>query len=531
MATKFVFVTGGVVSSLGKGITASSLGRLLKARGYKVSMQKCDPYYNVDPGLLSPLQHGEAFITDDGVAADLDLGHYERFIDESLRGEASITTGKIHKAIVERELRGEYHGGTVQVVPHVTNEIKTRIRQTAENCRADVAIVEIGGTVGDMESSPYLEAIRQMKWELGERDICFVHVTLLPYLSMAGEMKTKPTQHSVKSLRSIGIQPDIIVCRTEVPISTEAKEKIALFCNVKAGNVFQNADARTLYHVPMMLEKEGLAAAVCRELDLQPGKVDLTDWQDMLDRFTNPQGSVKIALVGKYVELHDAYLSVAEALTHAGIANQVSIQLSWIGSDDLNDENTAEILADYAGIILPGGYGDRGAEGIVAAARYARTHNVPCLMIGFGMQLAVVEAVRSLLGQSGANSTEVNHDCNPVVVRIPADRIGVNDSRQHARNGGYDVTLAEGQLSGIYGRTDIHERHSNRYEIDPAFIAPLEEKGLRFVGTCVEGGYPEAFELLDHPFYIGVIFHPEFISRPNKAHPLFTAFIRTALSK
>ena len=531
MATKFVFVTGGVVSSLGKGITASSLGRLLKARGYKVSMQKCDPYYNVDPGLLSPLQHGEAFITDDGIAADLDLGHYERFIDESLHGEASITTGKIHKAIVERELRGEYHGGTVQVIPHVTNEIKERILRTAKNANADVAIVEIGGTVGDMESSPYLEAIRQMKWELGPHDVCFIHVTLLPYLSVAGEMKTKPTQHSVKNLRSIGIQPDIIVCRTEVPISTEAKEKIALFCNVRAGNVFQNADAKTLYHVPMMLEKEGLAAAVCRELELQPEKVDLSDWEAMLDRFTHPNGEVRIALVGKYVELHDAYLSVAEALTHAGIANQVAVKLDWIGSDDLTDENAAEVLTGYAGIVLPGGYGDRGAEGIVAAAKYARTHQVPCLMIGFGMQLATVEAVRSLLGVTGANSTEVDRDCDPAVVRIPADRIGVNDSRQHARNGGFDVTLAEGQLSGIYGRTDIRERHSNRYEIDPAFVAPLTEKGLHFVGTCKEGGYPEAFELPGHPFYIGVIYHPEFISRPNKAHPLFTAFIRTAMAQ
>lgn len=531
MATKFVFVTGGVVSSLGKGITASSLGRLLKARGYKVSMQKCDPYYNVDPGLLSPLQHGEAFITDDGVAADLDLGHYERFIDENLRGEASITTGKIHKAIVERELRGEYHGGTVQVVPHVTNEIKTRIRLNAEHSGAEVAIIEIGGTVGDMESSPYLEAIRQMKWELGENDICFIHVTLLPYLSVAGEMKTKPTQHSVKSLRSIGIQPDIIVCRTEVPISTEAKEKIALFCNVRAGNVFQNADAETLYHVPMMLEQEGLADAVCRELALEPRKAELGDWKEMLERFTHPQGDVSIALVGKYVELHDAYLSVAEALTHAGIVHQVAIKLSWIGSDDLTDDNAAEILNGYAGIVLPGGYGDRGAEGIVAAAKYARTQGVPCLMIGFGMQLATVEAARSLLDLPKANSTEVDRNCDPAVARIPVDRVGENDSRQRARSGGLDVKLKDGQLSAIYGRSIVHERHSNRYEIDPVFVPLLQAKGFRFVGESVEGGYPEAFELPGHPFYLGVIFHPEYISRPNKAHPLFTAFIRAALNQ
>ncbi len=529
MAAKFVFVTGGVVSSLGKGITAASLGRLMKARGYKVSMQKCDPYYNVDPGLLSPLQHGEAFITDDGVAADLDLGHYERFIDENLHGEASTTTGKVHKAIMERELRGEYRGGTVQVIPHVTNEIKSRILSAAERSGADIAIVEIGGTVGDMESSPYLEAIRQLKWELGEHDTCFIHVTLLPYLSMAGEMKTKPTQHSVKALRSIGIQPDVIVCRTEVQISKEAKDKIGLFCNVKSGNVVQNADANTLYEVPLLLEKEGLASIVCRELRLDDCTANLTDWREMLDRYTHPQREVRIGLVGKYVALHDAYLSVAEALTHAGIANQVAVKLDWIESDDITDANAAEKLAGYAGLILPGGYGDRGAEGIICAARYAREHKVPCLMIGFGMQLAVVEAVRSLLGQPGANSTEVDHACEPQVVRIPADRVTVNDSRQSARNGGFDVVLEDGRLAKIYGSRTIRERHGNRYEVDPGVVDALKDKGIRFTGFCAEGGYPEAFEAEEHPFYVGVIYHPEFISRPNKAHPLFAAFISAAM--
>ncbi len=529
MATKYVFVTGGVVSSLGKGITAASLGRLLEARGYKVSMQKCDPYYNVDPGLLSPLQHGEAFITDDGVAADLDLGHYERFIDVNLRGEASVTTGKVHKRIMERELRGEYHGGTVQVIPHVTDEIKSRIKLAAVNSGADIAIIEIGGVVGDMESSPFMEAIRQMKWEVGEHNTCFVHVTLLPYLNAAGEMKTKPTQHSVKTMRAIGIQPDVIVCRTELPITTEAKDKIALFCNVKTGNVVQNADAPTLYDVPLMLEKEGFADIVCRELALPVTVPDLTEWKDMVQRYTHPEGEVSIALVGKYVELHDAYLSVAEAMTHAGIANLTSVNLDWINSEDITDENAAEKLSKYDGILLPGGYGDRGAEGIIATAHYAREQKKPCLMIGFGMQLGVVEAVRHLLGMTGANSTEVKHDCDPAVVRIPDDRVtAVNDSRQAARVGGKDVRLLPGQLHDIYGADLIHERHDNRYEVEKGFVPMLEDKGMHFTAQAVEGDYPEAFELADHPFYMGVIYHPEFISRPNKAHPLFTAFIKAA---
>ena len=338
MSAKYVFVTGGVVSSLGKGITAASIGRLLKARGYRVSMQKCDPYYNVDPGLLSPLQHGEAFITDDGIAADLDLGHYERFIDENLHGEASTTTGKVHKKIMERELAGEYHGGTVQVVPHVTNEIKSRILTAAENSGADIAIIEIGGTVGDMESSPYMEAIRQLKWELGPKQTCFIHVTLLPYISAAGEMKTKPTQHSVKSLRSIGIQPDVIVCRSERPITNEAKEKIAMFCNVRPGNVVQNVNCSSIYEVPLLLEKEGLGTIVCNELGLSPDHCDLTEWNSMVSRMKNASKHVKIGLVGKYVDLHDAYLSVSEALHHAGIANDAQIEPIWIASDSITDE-------------------------------------------------------------------------------------------------------------------------------------------------------------------------------------------------
>ncbi|MBR0217322.1 MAG: CTP synthase [Clostridia bacterium] len=529
MSAKYVFVTGGVVSSLGKGITAASLGRLLKARGYRVSMQKCDPYYNVDPGLLSPLQHGEAFITDDGIAADLDLGHYERFIDENLHGEASTTTGKVHKKIMERELAGEYHGGTVQVVPHVTNEIKSRILTAAENSGADIAIIEIGGTVGDMESSPYMEAIRQLKWELGPKQTCFIHVTLLPYISAAGEMKTKPTQHSVKSLRSIGIQPDVIVCRSERPITNEAKEKIAMFCNVRPGNVVQNVNCSSIYEVPLLLEKEGLGTIVCNELGLSPDHCDLTEWNSMVSRMKNASKHVKIGLVGKYVDLHDAYLSVSEALHHAGIANDAQIDLNWIASDSITDEAAESILSSMDGIIVPGGYGDRGTEGIIAACRYARKHQKPCLMIGFGMQLAVVEAVRDLLGEPGANSTEVTHNACPAVVRIPDDRIGDNDSRQNSRQGGFDVKLSDGKLRAIYGQDCVHERHGNRYEVDPSFVPALNEHGMHFTAMC--GEYPEGFEMDGHPFYIGVIYHPEYISRPNRPHPLFLAFIQASLAK
>ena len=529
MATKFVFVTGGVVSSLGKGITAASLGRLLKARGFKVSMQKLDPYYNVDPGLLSPLQHGEAFITDDGVAADLDLGHYERFIDENLRGEASVTTGKVHKSIMEAELRGEYKGGTVQVIPHVTNEIKRRIKTAAQNSGADVAIIEIGGTVGDMESAPYMEAIRQFRWEVGYNDCCFIHVTLLPYISAAGELKTKPTQHSVKTLRSIGIQPDVIVCRTQIPITREAKDKIALFCNVKSGNVVQNSDVSVLYEVPLMLEKEGLAGIVCRELGLTESSCDLSDWQDMLERYIHPTAQVRVALVGKYVALHDAYLSVAEALKHAGIANRAAVEIDWLSSEEIDDENAEEKLSGYDAVIAPGGYGDRGAEGIIAAARFARENKVPYLAIGFGMQLSVVEAVRSLLGQKGANSTEVDPATPYPVVRIPKDRVCVNDSRGASRMGGFEIALTGGRLPSIYGKDTIRERHGNRYEVDMQYVEGLQKVGYVMTGAC--GEYPEAFEIPAHPFYAAVVYHPEFTSRPNRAHPLFAAFIKAALEK
>lgn len=530
MATKFIFITGGVVSSLGKGITAASLGRLLKARGFKISMQKLDPYYNVDPGLLSPLQHGESFITDDGIAADLDLGHYERFVDITLPEEASITTGKIHKKMMERELRGEYRGGTVQVIPHVTNEIKYAIRKTADKIGADIAIVEIGGTVGDMESAPYLEAIRQMRWEVGEKDCCYIHVTLLPYIAAAGEMKTKPTQHSVKELRSIGIEPDIIVCRTEKAITQEAKDKIALFCNVKTGNVVQNLDASMLYEVPLMLEKEGLAKIVCSELGLPCNEADLSDWEQMVSQSKNAKGTVKIALVGKYTELHDAYLSVVEALSHAGIANNVSVDISWISSKGITNENVEDVLSSYDGIIVPGGYGKRGAEGIVVAATYARKNLKPYFSIGFGMQLTVVEAVRNLLGVPGANSQEVDESTSFPVTFIPKERILGTNTRAASRMGGEDILLEDGLTKTVYGGNEIiRERHGNRYEIDGVYVTSLAEKGFKCVGKSIREGYPEVFELENHPFHISVIYHPEFLSRPNRAHPLFESFIKSSM--
>ncbi|HML49235.1 MAG TPA: CTP synthase, partial [Clostridia bacterium] len=456
---KYIFVTGGVVSSLGKGITSASLGRLLKARGYRVSMQKLDPYYNIDPGLLSPLQHGEAFITDDGTAADLDLGHYERFTDARLRGESSVTTGKIHKAIMEQELRGDFKGGTVQVIPHVTNEIKHRIIHTAANAEADVAIIEIGGIVGDMEGLPYLEAIRQLRWDAGEGNCCFIHLTLVPFIGAAKELKTKPTQHSVKSLRSIGIQPDIVVCRTELPIPMEAREKIALFCDVKAENVIPNSDVSMIYEVPLMLEAEGFADKVCRVLGLPIRQPDLSVWRALVERAKNPTHTLAVGLVGKYVALHDAYLSVVEAFRHAAMDQGAAVDLRWIDSADIEREGPDAYLTGLDAILVPGGHGRHGVEGIIAAADWAFAHQVPYLAIGYGMQLTVVAAVRSLLGRPEAHSTEVNPSTPDPVVRIPKDRIGINDSRGNSRMGGQACLLTQDSLlSACYaGLSEIRE--------------------------------------------------------------------------
>lgn len=529
---KYVFVTGGVVSSLGKGITASSLGRLLKARGFKISMQKMDPYLNMDPGLLSPMQHGEAFITDDGVAADLDLGHYERFTDCTLRGEASVTTGKLHAAIMRRELAGEYRGGTIQVIPHVTNEIKERIQTVASNAAADIAIVEIGGTVGDMEGAPYLEAIRQLRWEVGKESCCFIHVTLFPYIAAAGELKTKPTQHSVMQLRSIGIQPDVLVCRAEHEITQDLKNKVALFCNVPPWAVVQNRDAECLYAVPLMLEKEGLADAVTRVLHLGDRKPDLVAWESIVDRFLHPKCRMRVALVGKYVDLHDAYLSVAEALIHAGIAHDVAVDIDWVQSSGLTPDNIDAVLGTADAVTLPGGYGERGAEGIILAARYARERDIPCLCIGFGMQLAVVEAARNLAGIAGANSTEVSAATPHPVVYVPEDRVAMARTRNGSRNGAQRVALAPGsRIAEIYGSESISERHGNRYEISLAYLDNLTAAGLCFSGKEENQGYAEAFEIPSNRFFVGVIYHPEFKSRPDHPHPLFDALIAAAMPK
>ncbi len=529
MATKFVFVTGGVVSSLGKGIITASLGRLLAARGFKVSLQKIEPYYNVDPSLLSPLQHGESFITDDGVAADLDLGHFERFTDVNLTCESSVTTGKIHKLVMERELRGEYKGGTVQVVPHVTNEIKQAIWTAAQNSSADIALVEIGGTVGDMESAPFLEAIRQMRWDLNDQDSCFIHVTLLPYISVAGELKTKPTQHSVKNLRSIGIAPDVIVCRTEKRITSESREKIALFCDVKASHVVQYADVPTLYEVPLMMEEEGFASIVCEQLGLNHPVCDLSAWKDMVARSRNPVHKAKIALIGKYVTLKEAYVSVEEALRHAGIALSAAVTIDWINAEAVTSDNAADKLRGYDGIIVPGGFGDRGAEGIIAAAGYARVNKVPYLAIGLGMQLSVVEACRNLLALPAANSQEVDPNTPAPVAYIPEDRKTANGARSTARMGAGSVVLKDGLIRSLYESTAARERHGNRYEVDAKYAQALCERGFVMTGASEPEGYPEAFEVTDHPFYAAVLYHPEFLSRPGRAHPLFMGFIRTAI--
>ena len=526
---KYVFITGGVVSSLGKGITAASLGRLLRSRGYKVSLQKLDLYYNVEPGFLSPLEHGEAFITEDGTATDLDLGHYERFVDVTLTGEASSTTGKIHRRLIERELRGEYRGSTIQAIPHVANEIKRCIREAAEGAGSDIQLVEIGGTVGDMEASVYLEAIRQMRWECpNPNDCCYIHVTLMPFIVTAGELKTKPTQNSVKVLRSVGIQPDVIVCRTEVPMTTDAKDKIALFCNVKAGNVIQNLDVDCLYEIPLMLEKEGLARAVLAELGLENRPADLDNWKAMYKHFRELTRTVHVALVGKYVTVPDAYLSVSEALQHAGLAEDVHVSVTAVNSEEIVTETVESLLSKFDAIVVPGGYGDRGTDGMVVAAQYARENRVPFLAIGFGMQLAVVEAVRNLLGIADANTTEVDVQTPHPVVRIPEDRVCQNDSRGATRMGGGEVRLTAGMIRTLYGVDVVHERHSNRYEVDQLYVSPLSEKGFKLVGVSGETGYPEAFELEGHPFYAAVVYHPEYQSRPNRPHPLFCAFIRAA---
>ena len=529
---KYVFITGGVTSSLGKGVTAAALGCLLKARGYRVSMQKLDLYYNAEPGFLSPLEHGEAFITDDGHATDLDLGNYERFVDTTLPGEACCTTGKIHRILLEKELRGEFAGATIQAIPHVTNEIKRNIREVAERSGADISIVEIGGTVGDIEASIYLEAIRQMRLESEKPyDCCYLHLTLMPYIAAAGELKTKPTQSSVKTLRGVGIQPDVIVCRTEVPLSGEGKDKIALFCNVKASNVIQNMDVEMLYDLPLVLEKEGLAKVVLAELHLQDSTPDLAAWRAFVHSAHEAAVPMHVAVVGKYTVMPDAYLSVVEALRHASISLGVASTINLVDAESVTRESAREVLGGYDAIVVPGGYGKSGTDGMIETARFARETGTPFLAIGYGMQMAVVEAARSLLGHADAHTNEVDGETAHPVVRIPEDRVCQNDSRSAARMGAGMVRLADGILRQAYGAVTICERHSNRYEVDPAYVPALAEKGLRMVGSSAEAGYPEAFELEGHPYYALVVYHPEYQSRPGKPHPLFMQLVKAGLKK
>lgn len=530
MSTKYIFITGGVVSSLGKGITAASLGQLLKSRGLKVTIQKFDPYINVDPGTMSPYQHGEVFVTDDGAETDLDLGHYERFTDINLNKYSNVTTGKIYWSVLNKERKGDYLGATVQVIPHITNEIKDRVFRVSRDSNPDVVITEIGGTVGDIESLPFLEAIRQIKYDVGKENIMYIHVTLIPYLGKAGELKTKPTQHSVKQLREIGIQPDVIVCRTEKSISDEIKDKIGLFCNLDPNNVVQNLDADTLYEVPLLLEEEGLPQIVCNRLNLNCDEPDLREWKKIVDTEKNPKDSVKIALVGKYVELKDAYLSVAESLKHAGISAEAKVEIDWVQSEHLNENNVEELLKDADGILVPGGFGDRGVEGKILAAKYARENKVPFLGICLGMQLAVVEFARNVAGLQDAHSSELAPETtNPVIDLMPEQK-DIEDLGGTMRLGIYPCKVYEGtKAHEAFGEDLIYERHRHRYEFNNHFRELLTEKGLVISGISPDERLVEIIELKDHPWYVAGQFHPEFKSRPTRPHPMFREFIKAAI--
>lgn len=528
MPIKYIFVTGGVVSGLGKGITAASLGRLLKERGYRVTIQKFDPYINLDPGTMSPYQHGEVFVTDDGAETDLDLGHYERFIDENLSVNSNVTTGKIYWTVLNKERRGDYLGGTVQVIPHITNEIKERVYRVGKEKDTDIVITEIGGTVGDIESTPFLEAIRQVVTEVGRENAVYIHVTLVPYIAGSEELKSKPTQHSTKELLSIGIQPNIIVCRSEKEIPEDMRKKIALFCNVRPEDVIQNLTAPSLYEVPLWLEKEGLADSVCHHLGLPVQKPDLTEWTEMVDRAKNADKTVTIGLVGKYVVLHDAYLSVAEALRHGGIVNDANINIEWINSEEVTRENAAEMLSKCDGIIVPGGFGDRGIEGMIESIRYARENKVPLFGICLGMQMAVIEYARNVLGLSGANSTEFGETPYPVI-DIMEDQKDVTNKGGTMRLGLYPCKLTEGTTSArVYGEPLIYERHRHRWEFNNAFRSKLTDAGLVIAGQSPDERLVEIVEVKDHPWFVGVQFHPEFKSRPNKPQKLFADFIRAS---
>ncbi len=530
--TKYIFVTGGVVSSLGKGITAASLGRLLKSRGLKVTIQKFDPYINFDPGTMSPYQHGEVFVTEDGGETDLDLGHYERFIDINLSKSSNVTAGKIYWSVINKERKGDYLGSTVQVIPHITNEIKERIYRVGKEDNADIVITEIGGTVGDIESLPFLEAIRQVKKEVGRGGVLYIHVTLVPYISAAGELKTKPTQHSVKELRSIGIHPDVIVCRTEHEISPEMKEKLALFCDIDGDAVIQNKNAASIYQVPLMLENEGLDRIAMEKLNLVDNGADMAEWRHMVDKIMNPSESVRIAIVGKYVALQDAYMSVSEALRHGGISSNTAIEIKWVHAEDIEADETdlAAYLGDVEGILVPGGFGDRGIEGKIKAIRYARENKIPFLGLCLGMQSAVIEYARNVCGLKEAHSAEFNSDTPYPVIDLMAEQAAVEDKGGTMRLGVYPCKVTEGTLTyQAYQDEIVYERHRHRFEFNNAYREQLAAAGLVIAGTLPNGRLVEIVEVKDHPWFVGTQFHPEFKSRPTNPHPLFRDFVKASL--
>ena len=530
--TKFIFVTGGVVSGLGKGITAASLGRLLKARGLKVAAQKLDPYINIDPGTMSPYQHGEVYVTEDGAEADLDLGHYERFIDEDLNKFSNLTTGKVYWSVLMKERNGDYLGETVQVIPHITNEILDFIYSVRDKTDADIVITEVGGTTGDIESLPFLEAIRQLSLEVGRENCLFIHVTLVPYIKGSNEHKSKPTQHSVRELQSLGIRPDIIVTRSDEPIGESTKQKISLFCNVKRDCVIENITLPILYEAPLMLEAAGLADIVCRELHIPMQKADLTEWIQMVQRIKISAKRVKIALVGKYVKLYDAYLSIVEALSHAGYEQGAKVEIEWIDSETITPGNVAKLLEGCDGVIVPGGFGNRGIEGKIVTANYARVHKLPYFGICLGMQIAVIEYARNVLGYLDASSSEFEPESHHLVIDFMPDQYGNIPKGGTMRLGAYPCKIKEGsRLDKAYKAEEVLERHRHRYEFNNAYRKVLEEAGLSITGTSPDERLVEAVEIMDHPFYVGVQYHPEFKSRPNKAHPLFREFIKSALKE
>ncbi|TCP69478.1 CTP synthase [Baia soyae] len=530
MKTKFVFVTGGVVSSLGKGITASALGRLLKNRGLKVTIQKFDPYLNIDPGTMSPYQHGEVFVTDDGAETDLDLGHYERFIDINLSQNSNVTTGKIYQSVIKKERRGDYLGGTVQVIPHITNEIKDRVFRAARETQPDVVITEIGGTVGDIESLPFLEAIRQIKSDVGREHVMYIHCTLVPMLRASGELKTKPTQHSVKELRSIGIQPNIIVTRTEYPLTESMKRKIALFCDIDRDAVIEARDAETLYEIPLMMQKEGLDEIVVKHFGLDAPEADMKDWIALVQKVKNLKRRTKIAIVGKYVSLQDAYMSVAESLRHAGFENDAEIEIKWVNSEDVTEENVTELLESVDGILVPGGFGDRGIEGKIIATRFAREQKIPFLGICLGMQMMCVEGARNVVGLPSADSSEFDPNTPYPIIDLLPEQKEVEDLGGTLRLGLYPCKVRTGTLAHkAYGEDLVYERHRHRYEFNNEFREQMEQAGYVFSGTSPDGRLVEIVEYKDHPWFLSAQFHPEFTSRPNRPQPLFRDFVAASL--